>query len=340
MVLHEAGPKPSWLRYPKPFYKRFGYLLGLDGDQIAYATQASEGAVIVLESVEIKADILTENFHHADEKLYLAFNLENVKKLEIYYSVMRVYCEREVNVEFEVKHFYFNNLHKSLENLSPEIISRTMPERKDFEEIDPESFIIPISLRAALNLDSCSADQLNALKTVLSCPPNAPPVLIPGPFGTGKTQILATAAHYFILDSKRSGHPVHVLVCTQQQVSADTFLKCYLKVLAPRERDVQITRLTTEHSHRDPELSGWYKTVRDFKPRRSNSLIITTCHTSLHIAKMVQRGFFTHILLDEGAQMREPEGIAPLCMADKHTRIVIAGDQYQVKNCFCFLLHT
>lgn len=277
MVLNQAGLKPSWLRSdPKPFHRRFGYLLGLDGDQIAYATQASERAVIVSESVEINADILKENFHHTDEKLYLAFNVENVKKLEIYYSVTKVYCEREVYVEFELKHFYFDNLHKSLKNLSPEIISRAMPERSDFKEIDPASAVIPTSLKDALNLDSCSTDQLNALKTVLSCPSNAPPVLITGPFGTGKTQILATAAHYFILDSQRSGHPAHVLVCTQQQVSADTFLKCYLKVLPRREKDVQIIRLTTEYSRRDPELSGLYKTVREFEKSFQRDQVVSS----------------------------------------------------------------
>jgi len=40
---------------------------------------------------------------------------------------------------------------------------------------------------------------------------------------------------------------------------------------------------------------------------------------------------FTHILIDEGAQSREPEAVAPLSLADKHTKIVIAGDHMQVK---------
>ena len=335
MVLHQSGQKPLWLKFnPKPFHKRFGYLLGLDGDQIAYATQASEGAVIVHEGVEIKAEILTENFHHTDERLYLAFNLDNLKKLEIHFSITRDRYEGEVNVEFELKHFYFNNLHRSLELLSPKIISRLIPERDDFEEIDLLSCNIPDSFRSGLNLGSCSPDQLHALETVISCPSDAPPILITGPFGTGKTQILATAVHYFVLDSKRTRHRVQVLVCTQQQVSADTFLKCYFKILAPQERDVQIIRLTTEYSRRDPELSelNVYKTVKEFKRRSGNSLIITTCQTCLHLAKTLQRGSFTHILLDEGAQMREPEGIAPLCMADEHTRIVIAGDQHQVSK--------
>ena len=34
--------------------------------------------------------------------------------------------------------------------------------------------------------------------------------------------------------------------------------------------------------------------------------------------------------MDEGAQAREPEAVAPLCLATKNTKIVIAGDQFQV----------
>ena len=42
---------------------------------------------------------------------------------------------------------------------------------------------------------------------------------------------------------------------------------------------------------------------------------------------------FTHILIDEGAQTREPETIAPLSMANCHTKIIIAGDNQQVHIC-------
>jgi len=35
--------------------------------------------------------------------------------------------------------------------------------------------------------------------------------------------------------------------------------------------------------------------------------------------------------MDEGAQAREPEAVAPLTFADARTRIIIAGDHKQVK---------
>ena len=50
----------------------------------------------------------------------------------------------------------------------------------------------------------------------------------------------------------------------------------------------------------------------------------------LHLRDLFSPGFFTHILMDEGAQAREPEAVAPLCLATKDTKIVIAGDSSQV----------
>ena len=324
----------------KPSHKRFGYIWGLNCDQIAYVTQASEGALIVQEGNEIKADILRENFQRIDEKLYVAFDSENLKKLEEKLSVPKTNFERTVHVQFELKHFYFNNLHKSLVLLPPKVISRIMPESTDFARVNIRH--IPDHYRSAIKLNTCSADQLQALQTMVSCPSGGPPILVTGPFGTGKTRILATAAHYFIREGKTSGRPIRVLVCTQQQVSADSFLQIYIDLVAPKERDLSIVRLTgREQGPRNSKLKRWYKTVahfrRDFErssdSNESSFLIITTCQTSLNIADMFphDQGFFTHILLDEGAQMREPEGVAPLCMAGKHTKIVIAGDQHQVR---------
>ena len=322
------------MRYDaKPFHKRFGYLLDMNGDQIAYATQASKVAVIVQDGSKVKTDILQENFLHTEERLYVAFDKENVQMLEKCLHISRNTCRRMVSVRFELKHSYFDSLHRSLNQLRLEVISRILPEEEDFSKIGIQSVLIPRQYKTALEL---SPDQVHALQTIVSCPPKGPPVLIAGPFGTGKTRILATAAHYFLQQGRR---PVRVLVCTQQQVSADTFLQCYLDLMMPPLRDVYIVRLSPEFGYRRQDLRRWYKTVawlrkefeRSSDSRQRKFLIITTCQMALLIINILGREFFTHILLDEGAQMREPEGVAPLCMASKYTKIVIAGDQHQVR---------
>ena len=56
-------------------------------------------------------------------------------------------------------------------------------------------------------------------------------------------------------------------------------------------------------------------------------IVVSTFLISLHLVDVLGRNFFTHILIDEGAQAQEPESIAPLCLANGQTKILIAGDE-------------
>lgn len=51
---------------------------------------------------------------------------------------------------------------------------------------------------------------------------------------------------------------------------------------------------------------------------------------SVFIVCVSFKGLFTHMLLDEAAQAMECETIMPLALANKSTRIVLAGDHMQV----------
>ena len=336
LVLHQAGLKQlSWMRNEtNQFHVRFGYLLGLNGDQIAYATQASEGAYIVHEGKEVKVDILMENFSHTDERMYIALDRSNLEKLEkvTTLSISRApyHSPVKIKVEFELKHSYFNNLHTAVEQLSPEVIARILPQAQEFRT--NQHLQIPDLQQYK---QYCSQDQLNALQTIATCPSNGPPVLIAGAFGTGKTHILAVTAHYLFKSSK-GNQPARVLVCTQQRASADTFLEYYIKLMGQQGEEIYLIQ---DYGFKNPNLKRWYRTVAQFGSyidrssyrNRSNFLIVAPCLTVLHLANSIPRGFFTHILLDEGAQTREPEAVAPLCMADRNTKIVIAGDQNQAR---------
>lgn len=41
-------------------------------------------------------------------------------------------------------------------------------------------------------------------------------------------------------------------------------------------------------------------------------------------------GHFTHIILDEAAQMSEPDALVPLCFATNGTRVIMSGDHRQL----------
>lgn len=321
----------------KRYHKRFGYLLGLNGDQIAYATQASEGAFIVHEGVEIKVDVLMENYSHTEERMYIALDARNLEKMEklktLSVTKSPFKSPMKLVVEFELKHRYFNNLHDAVERLPSDIITRIMPQEQEFMA----SHLLQVpDLREYSTY--CSKDQLNALQAIAACPSNGPPILVAGAFGTGKTRILATAAHY-IFQEESSKKPARVLVCAHHRASTDAFLECYLHLMRAQVEEIYLIQ---DYSYTNPNRR-LHRTVLQFQSyierssyrNRSNFLIITPFLTALQLAKFLPRGFFTHILLDEGAQTREPEAVAPLSMAGRNTKIVIAGDQNQASLHTC-----
>ena len=242
-------------------------------------------------------------------------------------------------MRFELKHSYFKNLQRSIKHLNLEIVKRLIPDENSFK------FRFSTSEDFGHYTQSCSPDQLEALKAIASCPSDGPPVLVTGPFGTGKTYTLANAADYIFHTSVSTRCPARVLVCTQQRASADNFFECYHKLQTPKLEGYVETCIIRDYGFHNPDYRHLYKSVKDFErsckrnSRRHSTryLIVTTCLTAPHLANFLERDFFTHIFIDEGAHMREPEAVAPLCLASTNTKIVIAGDQHQV---WIYMLHT
>lgn len=344
LVLYQAGFEPPWIR-PQltPGWKRFGHVQGMDGDQIAYAAQASEAAFIVLApDIEVKVEILKENFSHTDEYLYIAITSEGVETLQEMLLFGNGECKlQQINVQFEVKHSYFDALHRAVSKLPSEIIERLVPEESDFKAVDKGRIPFPKHYEDILKLDEDTpCEQVEALKIVAFCPSDAPPVLISGAFGTGKTRLLAAATYLFVREGQQKSCLTRVLICAHHQASADTFLECYLGLMeahADHPWRVKISRLTSnDYKPHSQDYARWYLTVSQIKTKCSDYihlsylLIVTTYLTALQLHHIFPPGFFTHILLDEGAQAREPEAVASLSLATKNTKIVIAGDPQQV----------
>ena len=231
-------------------------------------------------------------------------------------------------MKFELKHSYFQILSCLVYLLSTadKMVAKILPNHESFRATKAE-----VDLTSCKDL--CSEDQFQALQAIASCSPRGPPVIITGAFGTGKTRLLALAARYFL----QSGAPTRVLVCTQQRVPASKFVSMYLNLEKISNRSTVI--IVQGYGLQDNRLMSFYKPVADFETfvchMYSSMIVATTCLTARSIARFISPGFFTHILIDEGAQMREPEAIAPLLMADpERTKIVIAGDDQQV--CYTF----
>ena len=307
----------------------------MEGDQVGYATQSASVVNIQFDQTKVSCDILRENNNHTTERLYIAFNDEQLQGLRQELNITnREFSSdpKKLKVEFQLKFSYFMSLKQAIQMLPAEVIAFILPKQESFVAVKQVS-----SSAFKQYQEFCSPDQLKALRVIASCPHGGPPVLIAGPFGTGKTRVLALVAHYFLKQSIATGNSLRILVCTQQQTSADAYLEMYTNLTKEGE-PIKIIRLVTNDTWKKESLGRFYQSVTAFKREikrssyrnRQKFLIIATCLTARHINDVLPSSFFTHIFLDEGAQMREPEAVSPLCMAGKGTKIVIAGDKHQV----------
>ena len=308
-----------------------GYLSGLSGDNIAYVMQACddhESVSISHESCEIRAEISSENTKHIENVLYLNFD---EKSLTEHFSTAKEW--KGASVKFLLKEWYFISLQRFVRSLSLEVVQRLIPSPQQF--IPFYLNLLGDACYESLSLKICSEDQRYALGTIISSPSSGPPVLVTGAFGTGKTRILALTALYYLQHSIAVKQRTCILVCTQQHTSAEAFVGFLKNLSIPKEAYVaRVTNRKTGYAKR------YYNKSRDefaddfrHNPPSSNRpyLVITTCQTAHTLKKTLPTGFsFTHILLDEGAQMREPEAVVSLCFANVNTKIVIAGDKQQV----------
>ncbi len=316
----------SWIKSVDKSETACGYIEGLDLDKIAYVTQASEAAFAILsERNKVKMEILRENHEHCDPSLLVALSFKDKDKL----LQTKGNKLHNIPVAFQIKQSYFNSLIRSVNLIEPEIIERILPTRHNFLPDQP----VALSDRAN-GLDS---DHCQALHVILSSNSKSPPVIISGPFGTGKTRLIATAT-CCLLEQEQS--LVRILICAHhygtlddliQQLEKFTHVPFELIKLVPKGRN---RRKYGKYDKLPLEVSDTCSRLN-----RRSIVVVTTFTTSLSITNAVGNKFFTHILMDEGSQTREPEAIAPLSLASINTKIVIAGDKQQVsiKMLFCCL---
>ena len=307
---------------------------GMSPNQILYALQASGEVYIASPPHSIKAYNLSSNYSYSKDCLCIGLKGYNAWTLEA--AMHRGIFQ--FDVRFEVKHSYFNNLHYSVDTISEEALKRIVPRAEDFKDgldLNP----IPRSKYSVHKLDSF---QFTALQTMVFSRSTAP-VLIPGPFGSGKTRLLSVATECFIESAKEKGYPSRVLLCCHHQDSADIFMKQYFfPMLQDRENpwSIDVVRVTSQaHSKRKLRYCmsfNEFEEMKDIYLSKPYLVVVTTFLTALRMSDFILPNFFTHMLIDEGAQAREPECIAPLCMANQNTRIVIVGDSKQAS---CLLIY-
>ena len=318
--------------------QEFGYIesASFTDDKIEYATQASEGVHIKMSdggSNICKAFISPYNYNHIEQCLYVCLPLGTKKKLQSLSSKRERF---EVMVQFEVKHSYFDRLHHGVVNLPSYIISCLIPDNSLFSNLDI-TFKPQRPNKKFMNLDNDK--QAKALKMITSVSSHAnngscsPPVILYGPFGSGKTLILARAAYEIMMNGieEDADSYIRILICAHHPQSVNSFIDFFSKFeegTLPFDIFHVSQYLRNLPSHKSfyyKTLDELYESAADFE----DVIIVTSYSTSLNLYDNL-KGYFTHVFLDEAAQVREPEAIIPLALATRDAKIVLAGDDKQV----------
>ncbi|CAH1119647.1 unnamed protein product [Phaedon cochleariae] len=262
--------------------------------------------------------------------IYLRLSAQTVQEMRLTQE-----SATEVEIQFQLNRIPYCEWHYTLDKMA------------NFKMIFPETYLEPSipwspsrqwsrTLDPRLNIKQKEA--VNAITTPLCIP--LPPILVIGPFGTGKTFTLAQAIRELIRDPSN-----RILLCTHSNSAADLYIKDYLDqwVEAGEEnaRPLRIYYTKRWVTTVNPVVQKYCLirndgTVRSFliptiEDITKHRIIVVTLSTSVYLSAMgLPQGFFTHVLLDEAAQAIECETVTPLAVAHENTRLVLAGDHMQL----------
>lgn len=263
--------------------------------------------------------------------IYLKLSADTVKALNIKHE-----DEVKLDIQFQPNRLTYCEWHMAVDKIA------------DYKIIFPDTMIgpDPIPWNPKRQWDATLDQKLNskqreAVLTITSpIDIPLPPILLIGPFGTGKTYTLAQIIKQLLSQSE-----ARILICTHSNSAADLYIREYLHPWV--ESGIAEAKPLRIYYHK-----RWVATVnqtvqkyclielkgntRVFKKPTvedvyKHKIVVVTLSTSMELASLnLKKGYFTHILLDESAQALEPEALTPLALADSNTRIVLAGDHMQM----------
>uniref|UniRef100_A0A7M4EGY0 Helicase with zinc finger 2 n=1 Tax=Crocodylus porosus TaxID=8502 RepID=A0A7M4EGY0_CROPO len=244
---------------------------------------------------------------------------------------LRAGVSRLVQIQFQIDQLQFRHWHHAVDCLLDERL--VLP--------DVATCSIPHSPRPHLFGNAKQKLAVSFITGQATGPRQVPPLLIYGPFGTGKTFTLAMATLEILQQPN-----TRVLICTHTNSAADIYIREYFHEYVvsghPGAVPLCIKYMERPVGTTDPITQMYCCLAKDQSVFRHptpaeidrHRIIITTSMLSRDLR--VPPGYFTHILIDEAAQMLECEALIPLSYATLETRVVLAGDHMQITpKLFC-----
>ncbi|KAL3728154.1 hypothetical protein ACJRO7_032845 [Eucalyptus globulus] len=241
----------------------------------------------------------------------------------------RHYNKNFYSVQFACNRVNMRRLYQAIEaaeRLGNEILFPTVSNGRTLIETSP---FVPFT-------SNLNEEQMRCIQMILGCK-GAPPYVIFGPPGTGKTMTLVEA----ILQVYKTRSRSRVLICAASNSAADHILEKLITNEVAQVKESEIFRLNaTSRPYHDLQAEHirycyFVESVFRCPPlealMRYRVIISTYTSSSLLRAEGIERGHFSHIFLDEAGQASEPECMVPVAnLCGKETVVVLAGDPKQL----------
>ena len=239
-------------------------------------------------------------------------------------------------------------MHEAIDKINVSIVFPTL--RK---VVIPWNYIDEDHLLGLLDNEQLSASQKEAVFSIINLECHSFPTIICGPFGCGKTRTLSVAAKLI----SRAFRNSRVLIVTKTNSCANMYIellqfhfnsnsmlreglvgrteKKFLFRHFAKRQNVKWNKRVNRYAH--IENQGYpdetYIPISSYDLQLC-SIVVTTlsaCHTLVSQEDSKSKSLFTHILIDEAAQVTEPEVCVCLSLAGNNTKVVLAGDVRQSK---------
>ena len=330
---------PDWFESSTPV-EHVAYLDGIKEEAVQCAIL--RGSRVRLIKPEDQMEICTvkiapHNGRNTKPILYLLLSNKDFQKLKSAFHSCTRYESLNVRILFQADENYYKTLYQTLDTIPEFMIDKITPTKESFSIAQSKKGSLTTNCECACGLKKLCIDQekVTLLQTILTCGSDVP-FVISGAFGTGKTTILARATYEFVHQSLSSVQ-TRVLVCTHHTRNADCYMNKYFIPAFKSNSNVEVVRVMrlskeTNHAYDNIRFVDHANFNVDERLHQVKCLIIvTTFTTSQKIVDKLNHLAFSHIILDEAAQVREPEAITPLCIGNENTKIIIAGDDKQVQ---------
>ncbi|XP_035380313.1 helicase with zinc finger domain 2 isoform X1 [Electrophorus electricus] len=235
----------------------------------------------------------------------------------------------EMEVQFQLDRIWFCEMHKAVDILPD--LRRVLPDLSD------SNVQVPVKP----NPGQLNEKQQAAMDFILGASmrrSSMAPLLIYGPFGTGKTFTLAKIT--LALAQKPQNK---ILICTHTNSSADLYIKDHFHSSVStgnhparplRIKAKEIPLKTTDRiilQYCSLSKDGFYFEFPDRDTLDATKIIITTTAVARFFHDMqLPPDYFSHIFIDEASQMLECEALMALGLAGEKTQVVLAGDHMQM----------